>query len=112
MSKPEELPVMLYTTHEGAVKGNAVLKDESLWLMQLAMTQLFEVDKSSIVNAFRCIHDRQAENSGVNTDIYVIGSSVVMATHEVVNNERFWCLNKNLTLARTSHGRINGTERT
>ena len=43
-----EFPVLLYTTLEGAVKVNAVLKDETLWLTQLAMTQLFEVDKSSI----------------------------------------------------------------
>ena len=48
MSKPQEFPVLLYTAPEGAVKVNAVLKDESLWLTQLAMTQLFEVDKSSI----------------------------------------------------------------
>ena len=43
-----EFPILLYTTPEGAVKVNAVLKDESLWLTQGAMTQLFEVDKSSI----------------------------------------------------------------
>ena len=43
-----EFPVLLYTTPEGAVRVNAVLKDETLWLTQLAMTQLFEVDKSSI----------------------------------------------------------------
>ena len=39
-----EFPVLLYTTPEGAVNVNAVLKDETLWLTQLAMTQLFEVD--------------------------------------------------------------------
>lgn len=44
----KEFPILLYTTPEGAIKVNAVLKDESLWLTQLAMTQLFEVDKSSI----------------------------------------------------------------
>ena len=50
-----EFPVLLYTTPEGAVKINAVLKDESLWLTQLAMTQLFEVDKSSISRHLRNI---------------------------------------------------------
>lgn len=43
-----EFPILLYTTPEGAVKVNAVLKDESIWLSQMAMTQLFEVDKSSV----------------------------------------------------------------
>ena len=37
------------------MKINAVLKDESLWLTQLAMTQLFEVDKSSISRHLRNI---------------------------------------------------------
>lgn len=43
-----EFPILLYTTPEGGVKVNAVLKDETLWLTQTAMTQLFDVDKSSI----------------------------------------------------------------
>jgi len=43
-----DFPILLYTTPEGAVKVNAVLKDESIWLSQMAMTQLFEVDKSSV----------------------------------------------------------------
>ena len=44
----QEYPVLLYTTPEGAVKVNAVLKDETLWLTQLAMTQLFGVQKAAI----------------------------------------------------------------
>ena len=39
-----EFPNLLYTAPEGVVKANAVLKDETLLLTQLAMTQLFEVD--------------------------------------------------------------------
>ena len=43
-----EFPVLLYTTPEGAVKVNAVLKDETLWLPQLAMAELFGVQKAAI----------------------------------------------------------------
>ena len=43
-----EFPILLYTTPEGGVKVNAVLKDESLWLSQAAMVELFDVDKSTI----------------------------------------------------------------
>ena len=43
-----EFPVLLYTTPEGAVKVNAVLKDESLWLTQGAMAELFGVQKAAI----------------------------------------------------------------
>ena len=30
----DELPILLYTTPEGAVKVKAVLKDETMWLTQ------------------------------------------------------------------------------
>ena len=43
-----EFPVVLYTTPEGRVTVKAIVKDETLWMTQLAMTELFEVDKSSI----------------------------------------------------------------
>ena len=47
-NKNNELPIVLYTTPDGGVKVNAVLKDESLWLSQTAMVGIFEVDKSTI----------------------------------------------------------------
>ena len=43
-----EFPVLLYTAPEGAVKVNAVLKDETLWLTQGAMADLFGVQKAAI----------------------------------------------------------------
>ena len=41
-------PILLYTTPEGGVKVNAVLKDETLWLTQGAMAELFGVQKAAI----------------------------------------------------------------
>ena len=43
-----EFPILLYTTPEGGVKVNAVLKDETLWLTQTAMAGLFGVQKAAI----------------------------------------------------------------
>ena len=43
-----EFPILLYTTPEGGVKVNAVLKDETLWLTQGAMAELFGVQKATI----------------------------------------------------------------
>ena len=43
-----EFPILLYTTPEGGVKVNAVLKDETLWLTQGAMAELFGVQKAAI----------------------------------------------------------------
>ena len=60
-----EFPVLLYTTPEGAVKVDAVLKDETLWLTQAAMTQLFEVDKSSISRHLKNIFAEGELDEGV-----------------------------------------------
>ena len=38
-----EFLVLLHTTSEGAVKVYAVLKNETLWLTQLAMAELLGV---------------------------------------------------------------------
>ena len=43
-----EFPILLYTTPEGGVKVTAVLKDETLWLTQGAMAELFGVQKAAI----------------------------------------------------------------
>lgn len=43
-----EFPILLYTTPEGGVKVTAVLKDETLWLTQGAMAELFGVQKATI----------------------------------------------------------------
>ena len=40
--------VVLYTTPDGAVRVQAIIRNETLWLTQLGMAELFEVDKSSI----------------------------------------------------------------
>ena len=44
----EEMPVVLYTSPDGKVTVNALVKNETLWMTQLGMAMLFEVDKSSI----------------------------------------------------------------
>lgn len=43
-----ELPIVLYSTPDGRVVVNALVKDETLWMTQAGMAELFEVDKSSI----------------------------------------------------------------
>ncbi|HRX67108.1 MAG TPA: hypothetical protein P5200_01965 [Tenuifilaceae bacterium] len=45
MNKSE---IILYTTHAGDVKVEVILKDESVWLTQKAMGELFGVVKSTI----------------------------------------------------------------
>lgn len=60
-----EFPVLLYTTPEGAVKVNAVLKDETLWLTQLAMAELFGVQKAAISKHLKNIFTYRELEEGV-----------------------------------------------
>ena len=60
-----EFPVLLYTAPEGAVKVNAVLKDETLWLTQLAMAELFGVQKAAISKHLKNIFTYRELEEGV-----------------------------------------------
>ena len=60
-----EFPILLYTTPEGAVKVNAVLKDESLWLTQGAMAELFGVQKAAISKHLKNIFAEGELDEGV-----------------------------------------------
>ena len=44
----ENFPFMVYRSAEEEVSVNAVIKDETIWLTQKAMAELFDVDKSTI----------------------------------------------------------------
>lgn len=44
----EEMPVVLYTSPDGKVTVNALVKDETLWMTQLGMSELFSVQRAAI----------------------------------------------------------------
>ena len=52
----DELPILLYTTPEGAVKVKAVLKDETMWLTQAGMADLFDVAPQNITYHLKKIY--------------------------------------------------------
>ena len=56
MNRGNEFPILLYTTPEGGVKVNAVLKDETLWLTQAAMAELFGVQSQAITKHLKNIY--------------------------------------------------------
>ena len=39
----DETPIVLYTTPDGAVRVNALVKDQTLWMTQAGMAQVFDV---------------------------------------------------------------------
>lgn len=44
----ENFPFLIYRSAEEDVSVHAVIKDETIWLTQKAMAELFDVDKSTI----------------------------------------------------------------
>lgn len=44
----KQMEMVLYNSKDGDVSINAYIKDESLWVTQKAMSELFGVDKSGI----------------------------------------------------------------
>ena len=55
----EEMPVVLYTSPDGKVMVNAIVKDETLWMTQAGMAELFGVTPQSVT-----YHLKNIFNSG------------------------------------------------
>lgn len=53
-----ELPVVMYSTPDGAVKVKAIIKDETLWMTQTALAELFDVQKPAISKHLKNIFDK------------------------------------------------------
>ena len=56
MDKGKDESVVLYTTPDGAVKVNALIKNETLWLTQAAMAELFGVGSQAITKHLKNIY--------------------------------------------------------
>ena len=74
-----EFPILLYTTPEGGVKVNAVLKDETLWLTQTAMAGLFGVQKAAISKHLKNIFE-----SGELVEAVVVSKMETTTPHVLV----------------------------
>lgn len=53
-----ELPVVMYSTPDGVVKVKAIIKDETLWMTQTALAELFDVQKPAISKHLKNIFDK------------------------------------------------------
>ena len=99
-----EFPILLYTTPEGGVKVNAVLKDETLWLTQGAMAELFGVQSQAITRhlkniyadgelrqAATCSKMEQVQNEGkrsISRDLLFYNLDAIIAVGYRVNSRR------------------------
>lgn len=62
-----ENPIVLYTSPDGRVTAKAIVKDETLWMTQAAMCELFDVQKAAISKHLKNIFESEElqENSVV-----------------------------------------------
>ena len=54
---PQEAEVLLYSTNDGAVKIDVLAQDDTLWLTQKRMAELFQVDRTVITKHLKNIFD-------------------------------------------------------
>ena len=59
MSIDRELEMILYSTPESDVTVSAIIKDETLWLNQKSLAELFNVDISTINQHLKTIFETQ-----------------------------------------------------
>lgn len=43
MNQNKSKYIIIYSTHEGDVRANAIVKDETIWLTQKGIAELFDV---------------------------------------------------------------------
>ncbi|MCL2844900.1 MAG: virulence RhuM family protein [Chitinivibrionia bacterium] len=55
----KEMQFLIYNTPQGDVNVNVVVKDETIWLSQKAMGQLFDVDRTSIGRHLKNIFEEE-----------------------------------------------------
>ena len=61
----KQLDLVLYHSDEGDISVNAYIKDETLWITQKSMAELFDVDKSSISRHLKNIFESGELNEKV-----------------------------------------------
>jgi len=54
---PQEAEILLYSTNDGAVKIDVLAQDDTLWLTQKRMAELFLVDRTVITKHLKNIFD-------------------------------------------------------
>ncbi len=78
----KQISYILYTSAEEDVKINALVKDESIWLTQKAMAELFDVDRSTIGRHLKNIF------SEGELDLDVVCAKIALTTrHGAIENK-------------------------
>ena len=75
----KEMQMILYTSDEGDVTVDAYVKDETIWLTQKAMAELFGIDKSGISRHLKSIFE-----SGELSEEKVVAKNATTSQHGAI----------------------------
>ena len=76
----KEFPFLLYKTEKEDIYINALIKDDSIWLTQKAMAELFGIDKSGISRHLANIFE-----TGELDEEVVVAKIATTTQHGVIN---------------------------
>lgn len=82
MDLSKQMEMVLYRTDNEDVTVNAIVKDESIWLTQKAMAELFGIDKSGISR-----HLSNIFNSGELSEKVVVAKIATTTPHGAIDNK-------------------------
>ena len=68
----EEMPVVLYTSPDGKVTVNALVKDETLWMTQTAMAELFGCTLENVIMHLKNIYSEQELQDSATTKEFLV----------------------------------------
>ena len=70
--KDDENPIVIYTSQDGQVHINVRIVDETAWLTQAAMAQLFGCGSDNIVKHLKNIYDEGELKESATTEIFSV----------------------------------------
>ena len=70
--KDDENPIVIYTSQDGQVHVNVRIEDETAWLTQAAMAQLFGCGSDNIVKHLKNIYDEGELKESATTEIFSV----------------------------------------
>ena len=68
--KDDENPIVIYTSQDGQIHVNVRIEDETAWLTQAAMTQLFGCGSDNIDKHLKNIYDEGELKESATTDFF------------------------------------------
>ena len=69
MSKSNQTEIVLYTTEDGNVKIDTIFQNETIWLTQAKMAELFDVQRPAITKHLKNIFESGELNEKVVSSI-------------------------------------------